>query len=397
MRFLKFAGVYIGVVLFIFILVVGFNWKEFTTVFDNSAALTEGQELVEKTFSLGGLAELIAEKPDYFSAYSTYLSSGKENLAIQADTPRPLVGLSSLILMVHILDQSIIHPEFLNQSVSLDSIERYYIPNVNRSVQEKSMELLSSKIQLNAHLTHADLLPVLTEYNTQSIFDYLLLQQDRVELTKTITRFGLPESFELIPFSGAAIQLQPQLQNKSFDDLFTSYTKNDSIWRKSVWESTKSYVQNTSFRDRVISTFSEKESGLNFLQEKQSFGLYPQTTPKNIISFFRNVLTSSDWNAETKQKLYNYLTWPMTDRSINYWFSFYGGIFESKMGLLNGIDIGSPKERNDTLIQAVFFDRIPIALWFHMSSKFINLDYQRRISWDAELRERSLHLKKQNN
>ncbi|MGA1464646.1 MAG: hypothetical protein ACO363_02765 [Balneolaceae bacterium] len=58
------------------------------------------------------------------------------------------------------------------------------------------------------------------------------------------------------------------------------------------------------------------------------------------------------------------------------------------MGLLNGIDIGTSKYTGNTTVQAVFFDRLEIAFWFHMSSNHMHQDFQQRMMYDPAMIDR---------
>jgi hypothetical protein len=394
MKFLKFAGVYLGFALLIFTIVIGWNYKEFTTVFENSDGLTEGKELVEKTYSLGGLADYIAESPEMVSVYSSELQTGKVEIQINADVPRPLGALSSVFLTIHALNKFDKVPDLATSSVNIDSVDAYFVPNVYRSIHEKSMNMLRSKMQENGgKLQLKELLPVMTEYNSQAIYDYLLMRFGNDAIQETAQQFGYTAPLQLLPYSGIAIQIHPIVQNKPFEAIYTELSSSDSILVNNVYLSTHSFVHNSGFRKKVQDIFTEHQMGISFLQEKKSYALYTKATPIDLTNMIRTFLKSNEVSKQTKQAFLDILSWPMADRSIKHWFHFYAGIFESRMALSSGIDIAAAQERNDTLIQTVIFDRIPIAFWFHMSSKFINLDYQRRISWDSELRDRSLGIK----
>ena len=66
-------------------------------------------------------------------------------------------------------------------------------------------------------------------------------------------------------------------------------------------------------------------------------------------------------------------------------FTDYGAIYDNRMGLLTGIDFGTSGYTGDTTVQAVFFDRIQIAFWFHMSSNHMHQDFQQRLIFDPAM------------
>jgi hypothetical protein len=80
------------------------------------------------------------------------------------------------------------------------------------------------------------------------------------------------------------------------------------------------------------------------------------------------------------------MRWPINQQSeIERDFTDYGAIYDNRMGLLNGVDFGTSAYTGDTTVQAIFFDRLPIAFWFHMSSNHMHQDFQQRLIFDPAL------------
>ncbi len=392
MRILKFLSVYLAFAALIFIIVIGWNWKEFTTVFDNSDALTDGQEFVEQTFSVGGMADFIRGHPEYVSVYSISLRSDSAQLSIEAEKPRTLGILSGSLLALHTVYAQQSGEINLKTAVSIDSVNLYQLPNHYRTAHEKSLDWLTENGRINDGTVQlASLVEVLVQYNSLAIHDYLLQRFGIQSIWQTLATFGLKDTVYLAPFSGYAIQLHPKILGGTFDQRFDSLmqlSENDRA--NAVYMSARAYIYNANFRDKVTNAFQEFESGISFMQEKQAFAAYPQLSAKDLSSIFQQAISTEILNKESKQRLLGWMSWPMGDRTFTHLFHIYGGVFENRMSLAGGLDIAYSKERADTVIQTVLFDRIPIALWFHMSSKYIHQDYQRRLVWDAELRERSL-------
>ncbi|MEX1062719.1 MAG: hypothetical protein WEC12_03885, partial [Balneolaceae bacterium] len=69
-RAIKFLGFFLGAALLIFLLVFGLNRSSFEMLFENRDAMAEGNEWVEKTYSMLGLTEYIEAHPDMVSIAS---------------------------------------------------------------------------------------------------------------------------------------------------------------------------------------------------------------------------------------------------------------------------------------------------------------------------------------
>jgi hypothetical protein len=55
--------------------------------------------------------------------------------------------------------------------------------------------------------------------------------------------------------------------------------------------------------------------------------------------------------------------------------------------MANALSFGVSAYGKSPFVQAIFFDNLPVAFWFHMSSNLMHQDYARRLIWDPELRE----------
>lgn len=391
MKVLKFAGAFLGFTAFIFLLVIGYNWKEFTNVFENEAGLAEGQEFIEKTFSLGGMIEFIKENPQYTSVYSLPLNDTTPRLAIEETVPRTLGMLGSAFITLHYIDGKNSGKYTGLELISIDSVSAYQVPNIYRTAHEQTLKWLNDNNDIqNGKTTLNDLVDVLVFYNSLAVYDFLMHYFGHEALLQTAQKYGYTDPLYLMTFSGLSIQLNPYLYSGGFEHRLDSLKSLSQLdLAANVFNSTHAYIHNSNFRKKVLDTFKEHESGITFLQEKHSFDIYTQVNPKMLVQMIKNALKSQQLSASSKKEFLTILDWPMKDRAVSYQFGYYGGIFENRMSISSGLDIAFSKDGKDTLVQTVIFDKVPIALWFHMSSKYINLDYQRRIVWDDELRARS--------
>ena len=393
MKFLKFAGVYLGFAALIFLIVIGYNWKEFKNVFRNNEGLTEGKHLIEKTFSLGGIADFIKENPEYVSVYSLPLNSDSAIVSIQETTPRTAGILSSAFIVLHYIHAKQTGLVSGEELVPIDSVNAWQVPNLYRTAHEKTIQQLEENKDLQNGEVHLEaLVNALVYYNSLGVYDYLLNRFTPSAIMETANQFGFTDELHLMPFSGLSIQLHPNLVGENFDAQLDSLRKLSAKERASkVFLSSHAYVHNPTFRTKVMDTFKDYDAGITFLEEKESFNVYPKIRPIALVQLVKEALKGNQLTASSKKELLNLLDWPMSDRAVAYQFGYYGGIFENRMSICSGLDIAYSKDGKDTLVQAVIFDQIPIALWFHMSSKYINLDYQRRIVWDEELRTRTMN------
>lgn len=132
-RFLRFAGVFLGVIILVYLLVFGTNHTVFRTLYDNRDAMAEGSEWVSNTYSLAGLADYIAANP----AHASVLVAMGDTVttAYGADIRRPLGSLHHLFLLLA-LDEAVASGSIrLDEAVPPDAIRAFRI----RGIEERRL------------------------------------------------------------------------------------------------------------------------------------------------------------------------------------------------------------------------------------------------------------------
>lgn len=383
MRILKFIGIYLSVLLGVFAIVFIPNWKDFITVFDNQDALSEGTEWIEKTYSIAGLTEFINAHPELVSVYAKNVTTSEEILSIQSDKKRSLSSLGLLPIAIEYfrqVDKSFI-PE--NQKIDLAILSDLALPHYYFSNHSESLKWLKS--QSTTGMVNADLvLQAGFMFNDYAIHDYFLNLVTPDSLEQLSRRFDLTID-RILPLTALGLYLHPEVRHKLFSEIINSpldYSEAENLY--STW------TTDADFRERINAIFTKSGYGLSFLEEKQSYNIFPKTTPKSLSQLIELAIYGNLLTKESSERLVSVLRWPMNDATVNRQFKLYGGAFESKIGLLSGADFGTVDGKNQ-IVQVVIFDQIPVAMWFHMSSNYMNLDYQRRLYYDSKLQQISLN------
>jgi len=139
-RFLRFAGVFLGVILLVYLLVFGTNYSVFRTLYDNRDAMADGSEWVANTYSLAGLADYIAANP---IQASVLVAEGDQVIVdYGADVRRTMGSLHHLFLLLA-LDDAITDGRIsLKERVDAAAIRAYRVAGVEeRRLGERLSEL----------------------------------------------------------------------------------------------------------------------------------------------------------------------------------------------------------------------------------------------------------------
>lgn len=391
MRILKFFAAFFFSALIIFGFVFGMNWKSFTTFMDNRDAMAEGSEWVEKTYSLRGLSEFIEENPQNVSVASVVIGSPDSTILFQPHTPRVMGTSTNFLLLAAYASQidSGIQPG--DEPISWNDVSRYQLDEVDASVHKNAYRTAERRgwIQ-NGTISTIDALKLLAEYNDLALADYLWWNIDQDFWDHFAERLGLIETQMPLPFSGLYQAISTGLQEKSANEILTEWQHApENEWRSHVMHLSDEYASNSFTRQKVTDYLKKNRLGNTFIEERDLMILFPKTTAFEIVTLFERIWAGKHLSATATENLKNWMRWPLEQqREIRQDFSDYGAVFDNRLGILNGIDFGTSTYTGDTTIQAVFFDRLPIAFWFHMSSNHMHQDFQQRLIFDPAMIER---------
>lgn len=388
-RALKFFAAFFVTALIIFGSILMLNWKPFNTFFENRDAMIEGSRWVEETYSLRGLSYYIQENPGRVSVVSSVLSSPDSTIRYGADIPRPMgtiANLFTLIAAADAIENGRIDPD---ERLVWDRISRYQIPGLDPSEHRSSYRAAQSRgwIEQDGTITVNHALHLLAEFNDLALADYLWWMIEQEEWSQLSGRLDLEATDLPLPFSGLYLTISPGIRQKPAQQIYDQeLSRERSVLRRDIIERSRRFTEDEEFRQRVISFAKENRLGTTFMDERDGLALFPKTTASEISGILEQLLNGELINEAVSRRVKEWMRWPMDRQSgIERDFTDYGAMYDNRMGLLNGIDFGTSAYTGDTTVQAVFFDRIQIAFWFHMSSNHMHQDFQQRLIFDPAM------------
>jgi len=394
MRILKFVGAFIGTLVLVFFLAFGFNLDALYTLYENSGDLQEGQQWVSKTTSLKGLTEYIGEQPAHVSVVSRSVTNPDTIIAYGADKPRTMGTLSNFFLITTFarqVENDQINPKEL---VSLDEVDRYQLPYIDASHHQDAKSALNNRGVINEEnkIPLHELVRVAIIYNDLAASDFLYDKLNRDAITRTYQLLDIQSTDQLLPFAGLYITLHPKLNNQDFKTHFKQLNQlSDSTFRAQVFTNQQKYLNDDQFHQQVQKVFDEQQGlGIGFVERRNILSLFPKSTAAELSKLMVQLEQDSLISAAVSERVKNIMDWPYEQKSLNSDFKSYGAIYDNRLGLLNGIDYGASVYSEEPFGQAVFFDSLQVAFWFHMSSNLMHQDYQQRLMWDPALRTSTL-------
>lgn len=387
MRILKFLGFFLGAALVVFVLVIGLNWDAFRAVFENRAGWQEGRQWVEKTYSLKGLTEYIGENPEHVSIVSYDIAQPDSGIYYRTDEPRVMGTTSNLLLLIEYARQVENGQLFPGETVPLDTLSHFGVPEIENAEHRDALDAFEERGLLleNGQVHLDDLVQIMVEYNDLRMADYLYFRLGVRKIDQLIPHLELQHTEMPLPFFGLYIAMNPKLYDATPEQRLQKLQQIDRrSYRLFVINAARKYLQDPAYRDKVNEAFSDGLD-LEFITMRDYFDTMPKTTAGDIASLMEQLIRGKVISPTVSQRVLSYLSWPMRQQQLHSDMTQYYALYEDRMGILNGADLGTSKYTGATVAQAVFFDDLPIAFWFHMSSNHMLQDFQQRLIWDPAL------------
>jgi len=373
---IKFLSLFFVSAVFIFGIVFGLGWDGFQTLFQNEEGLAEGSEWIEKTFSLKGLTEYIAENPQHVSVVSFNVNDPDSGIFYNALTPRTMGALQNLLLLIEYERQAELGDIDPEKTVAPDALTPYLLPGIGESNHREAIKNIPA--DENGYLKTDDLVSAMVQYNDPAIADWLWFQLGEEHILNLPSLLQLTHTSAPLPFTGMYLAISPH-----FDS--------DSLNHHIMIEAARNYIADGAFHSRMKQLFKEKGLGLTFMKERDALSRFPQTQPKEFARLMARIQREEVISKTVSRRIKEKLGWVMQSQNIADSFENYGAMYDNRMGLLNGADFGTSAYDGHTSAQAVFFDRLPVGFWIHMSANHMQEDFQQRLIWDPALYETTLN------
>lgn len=380
-RALKFLLVFLAAAAFVFAMIIGLNYSGFKTLFENEEGMAEGSQYIENTYSLKGLARFVGEHPEWVSITSYNIEQPDSGIYYRENTPRSLGAATNLFLLMEyerqVLEEEL-NPE---EIISLEEIRKFALPEISQNNHQKLIEEFEGG---TAPLD--DVVKAMIQNSDLVAADYLWFRLGEENIRALMDSLKLSETALPLPFSGMYITINPSLNDTS-DLAEISFGE----FAERAIKAAEDLKDNPDFNQRIKNQFDDDRISLTFMQERDALAYFPKATTLELANLMARLYRGELFSPELSSVVKTKLSWPLQSAAIARNFREYGAIYDNRMGLLGGIDFGTSIYDGHTSVQAVFFDRLPVGFWVHMSANHMQEDYQQRLIWDPALYETTLN------
>lgn len=383
MKVLKFLIAFLIIASALFAVIIGVNLTAFKAVFSDRSSFAEGSEWIERTYSLAGLVEFIEAHPQHVSIVTFNIDDPSESILYNEEEMRPLGALFGLFLVMEYVNQveaGIIDPK---SRISVDEINAYIVPGWYESANRNAIRNLRSRdntVSLN------DIITLITKHFSQAASDWLFfhLGADNVnQLTDSLGN-GFIERYAPAAGIQSAIILRDADMTK--EEAVQFYLHLDPIERSNIFQNyALKFVEDYDFRNRVKKA-APRLRDRQLADERRVHRLFSRAQPIIFTQIAGQIFRREYIDEEVSNEILERFLWVGKDPVVRQHTTIYGALFESRLSYLSALDFGTSVYTGKSFVQTVFFSDLPIAFWLHMSSNFMNHEYQRRLIYDPEMR-----------
>ena len=368
-------------------MVIGANYSAFKSLFANSDGMTEGAEYIENTYSLKTLTEFIGKKPEYVSIVSFNVNDPDSGIFYGSEIIRTMGSLGNIFLLIEYerqVDEGVLNP---NTVVDLSEIDKYLLPQINQNAHEGALTFLTENEMVP--ITYDRAIQAMVQFNSLAIADYFWFKLGEQNIKNLMNSLALPNTEMPLPYSGVYSSIAPSLSSLlpnnhlAITDTLSSFHR-DSMFNKMI--ETASYFTQTEERHiQRKEIMEELRLNLTFIEERNALSLFPQTTAQDMAYLLAKIWKNEVINEKVSKAVKEKMGWALSSDSMKRSFKDYGAFYDTRMGMLSGIDFGTSAYDDHTSVQAIFFDQLPVAFWLHLSANHMQEDYQQRLIWDPAL------------
>jgi len=389
-RFFLFLSVLLGTALIVFLLVIGTNWQAYVTLFSNQEGLVEGNEWIEKTYSLKGLTQYIGQNPKHVSVVSYRPNKPDSGIYYKADEPRVMGALSNLFLVIEYARRVENGTINADERISISKFDLYRLPKINENAYLEAINTLRNRNLIDDKNTISlqSAIQAMVEFNALTIADYFYFKFGVTAMDSLQTRLSLDQTQRFVPFLGLHLVMSPKLLQNEADSLIKIYNNLDRAeFNRQVFRFANEYLNDASFRIQATNAFKDKGLDVLFTNLRDMHQLFPKTTARELTNVMEQLQKGTLISEKVSNRVLKLLSWPLREPQMRDNFKKYSAIYDSRMGILNGLDAGVSAYTGKKYIQAVMFDSLQVGFWVHMSSNHMHQDYQQRLIWDPALQE----------
>ncbi len=305
----------------------------------------------------------ILQAPDTVGLVAFRVGDEANGVYLNADMQMPLASVAKVITLVAYAEAAANGEIDPTSTVTLETIERYYLPNTDLGSHPKAIRELeeAGKLLTNPDAVLLDEVPwMMVRHSSNAAADYLhlLLGQERIEETAVslnLTSQTAPCTF-LGQFLAMGNHTRPASQNQT---AVNNYIANPTAYGTEAALLADAYSNDPDFRAAEQNSRSGRRNPSIDVQRTFSHALNAHGSPVDYANLMARIAQNGLSNGESSFLARRYLEWPMQFPANQALFSNIGYKNGSLPGILTTVYYAYPLGETIPVVVALFYQDLP--------------------------------------
>ena len=338
----------------------------------NMDAFFDGADAAGQLDSVEALVDFIAANRSMVSLVAYRLDDPAAAILLNPDTPRPLASTIKILVLAgyaQAVDEGRWSPE---ERVPLAAVEAFFLPRTDGGAHDRAVQVYRERGWLDASGTVSlhHIVWAMTRVSDNAATDYLLSRLGRGHAESLPTRFAAADSDAPLPIGG----------------VFLSWPSVDEPLADAAWELANRLGKDPGFRarrrnDPVTTRLTLRE------QASMSGTRSPRGTARDYAGLMERVQRGELISAAASATMREFLEWPMENDRIRSEFTAFGTKGGSLPGVLTEATYAALRDAAASSVVTVFFDGLPLAVWFKLIQSALHQDLLRQLLTDPDFFE----------
>lgn len=339
----------------------------------NIDAVFDGAEAAGRLDSVDELVDFIDANRSYVSLVAYRLDDPDAAILLNPDAPRPLASTIKILVLAgyaEAVDQGRWSP---GERVPLADIEAFRLPRTDGGAHERAVEIYRERGWLDGSgsVSLRDVVWAMMTVSDNAATDYLLHRLGREEAGSLPRRFAAGDSDPPMPIGG----------------VFLSWSgATDEPLADTAWELADRLRSDPGFRARrrsdPVTTRLTLREQVHLAETR-----FPEGTARDYASLMGRVQGGELVSAAASATMREFLEWPMENERIRREFTAFGTKGGALPGVLTEATYAAPGDGAPAGVAALFFDELPLAVWFTLIDSYLHQDLLRQLLSDPDFFE----------
>ena len=339
----------------------------------NMDAVFDGTEAAGKLKSVATLVDFIDANRPHVSLVAYRSDDPDAAILLNPDVPRSLASTIKILVLAgyaEAVDQGRWSP---HERVPLTDVEAFLLPGTDGGAHDHAVEEYRERGWLDAsgNVALRDVVWAMMTVSDNAATDYLLHRLGRDDAGALPARFAAGDSDAPVPIGGVFLSWSGAVEEPLAD---------------AAWELAGRLHSDPGFRarrrnDPLTTRLTLRE------QARLSGTRFPRGTARDYAGLMDRVQRGEPGSAAASATMREFLEWPMENDFIRREFSAFGTKGGALPGVLTEATYAAPGGGKPSGVVALFFDELPLAVWFTLMDSFLHQDFLRQLLTDPDFFE----------